>query len=588
MIRICSTIFSIKLLSDPLTLPSRKVYVKIDRSVSVGGERIIDEIAGQIRSRFSDIGIDVSIEEIRKRLDLLINEYKVPEGEAKRSITNYFLTKHNASRLQFQDSDSLKIKDIKTEGQWISLKANVIQLWENEHESISQVGLLGDESGIIKFVSWAKAELPYLDEGKSYEFRNVVTDSWNDRFSVKLNQNTQITMLDEEVKAIGGGDILISDIDSGDQWVNLKVKVLQLWDSGHESISQVGLIGDESGTIKFTKWASSGLPDVVEGQCYEFKNVITDYWQERFNIKLNRNSKIIDIDEEISVARSEAVMRGAIVAIQEGSGLIKRCQICNRVLIDESCGEHGFVDGVYDLRIKGVLDDGEVAQDILLNRETTERVTKVTLERAKLAFEEGDQTSVLSEIKDVLLGRYFEVKGPMIGRYILVDEIAGYSLEGDVEDLVSEIESEEVLHTKSKVIPDEEGGEGKIDLVIDASNVAYWEDAKPKLGSVIAVIDRLDALEISYLCVVGPRLRHVIDDRVGLENLLKRSNIIQSPAKKDADVFVLDYANKYNSRILSNDQYNEYRSKYPILLEKGRIVEGLIFDGKISVPDLGI
>jgi|GEM_PF-56270 len=542
---------------------------------------MVKGMADQIRSHFSDSGIDVSLEEIEKRLDLLINEYKVPEDEAKRTVTNYFISKSGAPKLQFQDSDTIMVKDINTEGQWIGMKAKVIQLWENKHDSISQVGLLGDSTGTIKFVSWKKAALPLLDEGKSYEFKSVVTDAYNDRFSVKFNHNTKITELDDEVN-VSGGDIRIADISVEGQWINLRAKVLQLWDSGHESISQVGLLGDASGTVKFTIWASSDLQDVIEGKSYEFRNVISDLWQERFNVKLNRNSSIVEIADDIETGGSEGVaMRGAVVSILDGSGLIKRCNTCNRALFEGSCAEHGPVEGVDDLRVKGVIDDGEVVQEFLLNRDVIKNTSGITLEGAI----KSGQDTVLGEIRDLLLGKYFEVNGPVVGRYMLINDFKDLNLAGEIDSLLQDHESPAVKDTPR--VPEQEKND-MIDIVIDASNVAYWEDAKPKLGSVLAILDKLDDLGISYLCVVGPRLRHVIDDRVGLEKLLKRSNVVQSPAKKDADIFVIDYATKYDAKIVSNDQYNEYCKDHPILLEKGRIVEGLIFDGKISVPDLGI
>ncbi|MDY6960219.1 MAG: replication protein A, partial [Halobacteriota archaeon] len=359
-------------------------------------------------SQFSDSGIDVSLEEIEKRLDLLMNEYKVPEDEAKRTVTNYFISKSGAPKLQFQDSENFKVKDIKLEGQWIGMRAKVVQLWENKHDSISQVGLLGDDTGTIKFVSWKKAALPLLKEGKSYEFKSVVTDSYNERFSVKFNHNTKITELEEEVNT-SGGDIKIADMSLEGQWINLKAKVLQLWESNHESIAQVGLLGDESGTVKFTIWASSGLEDVVEGKSYEFRNVITDLWQDRFNVKLNRNSSIVEIAEDIETGGTEeTTIRGAIVSILDGSGLIKRCNICNRALFEGSCSEHGPVDGTDDLRVKGVIDDGEMAQEFLLNEDAVRKACGITLDEARGM----GQDAVLGEIRDKLLGRYFEVDGP--------------------------------------------------------------------------------------------------------------------------------------------------------------------------------
>ena len=173
--------------------------------------------------------------------------------------------------------------------------------------------------------------------------------------------------------------------------------------------------------------ARSNLPKVQENTSYEFKNLVTDFWNGRYSLKMNQNSQIIKLDEDIEVGTSEVEMIGAIISIQEGSGLIKRCPICNRALIDGSCVEHEMVEGKSDLRVKAVFDNGQEAQDILLNAEVTEKITGITLKKAEKAsvFEGG----ILEEIKDSLLGRYFRIKGPKIGRYVLVDKIVKFNME---------------------------------------------------------------------------------------------------------------------------------------------------------------
>jgi replication factor A1 len=227
--------------------------------------------------------------------------------------------------------------------------------------------------------------------------------------------------------------VKINDISAENQWINLRAKVVQLWDSPREMISQVGLIGDETGTIKFTKWAIANLPDLMEGKSYELRNVVTDYWNERYNVKLNRNSQIFELEEDIEVGRSEIEIRGALVSIQVGSGLILRCPTCNRMLTGETCAEHGKVEGKHDLRVKAILDDGKEPQDILLNREITEDIIGIGLEGAIL---EGADV-VLEGIKRKLIGRYYDVKGPRVGRYILVQEIERWKTEDeDLNDLV--------------------------------------------------------------------------------------------------------------------------------------------------------
>lgn len=394
------------------------------------------QTAESIRDRFLKLGIDVPVEDIESRLDELITKFKVPSNEAQRSVTNYFLKKYSIPKNEFYTRQAepqlTKIIDISENGQWANIKARVVQLWENTHESISQVGLLGDETGIIKFTEWKNAELPELEQGESYLFRSVVVGEYNDRFQVQLNRNTSIEKLDEAI-GVGGGDFIpaareselrnISDL-AGGQWATVKGKVVQLWENSHESIEQAGLIGDPTGVIKFTNWASSELPDMEEGKSYMLKNVVVNEWGGKIQIQLNRSSSIEELDEDIKVGSLTSTYFGAMVDIQTGSGLIKRCPECKRALVKGACPEHGKVKGEYDLRIKAVLDSGTSTQDILINRELTEELAGLSLNTAiAMAADALDPGVVLDNLKHELVGRYYTVTGHKLDRYILVDSI---------------------------------------------------------------------------------------------------------------------------------------------------------------------
>jgi replication factor A1 len=296
------------------------------------------ETAAKIEARFLELGIKVQPSEIETRLDQLINKFKVPPEEARRNVINYFLKQHNIPKTEF----------------------------------------------------FVRRETP---------------------------------------------QVKVSDIIENEKWVTLRGKVIQLWESNHESVSQVGLLGDESGTIKFTKWTKASLPQVEEGKSYLFKNVITSEWQGKFSIKLNKTSAIEPIKEDIEVGSTPVEFSGAIVDIQSGSGLIKRCPQCNRALVKGACSEHGKVEGIYDLRVKAVMDDGEKVQDILLSREVTENLVGITLDKAKeMATEALDQAVVLDAIKSKLVGRYFVVSGAKLDRFILVE-----SIKQDIKPIEEEI-----------------------------------------------------------------------------------------------------------------------------------------------------
>ena len=288
-------------------------------------EEKVKQLTEQIVELFRRHGYEVDDKEVSKRLTLLLYEFKVPEDEAIRTIKNWLIKELDIPREQIiMESPLVKIAEITKPGQWVSLKAKVVQLWDSSSPNVSQVGLIGDETGIIKFVIWAKSGKGEVEEGKSYLFRNVVTDSF----------------------------------------------------------------------------------------------------QGRMQVNINRYSEIIELDEDIKLPPREIEVVGALVAIQQNSGLIQRCTICKRVMTKGICPIHGKVEGYDDLRVKGVLDDGENFYEIILNEENIKALTGIDLEKAKkIASERLDKNAVLSELKNKLLGRYLKVKGTKGGRYLIVNEV---------------------------------------------------------------------------------------------------------------------------------------------------------------------
>lgn len=85
-----------------------------------------------------------------------------------------------------------------TAGMWPTLQVKVEQLWESEHPSIRQLGVFTDDTGIIKFVSWEKANLPLMEEGATYKVGKVPVTAFEGRFQVALVSITTITRVENE------------------------------------------------------------------------------------------------------------------------------------------------------------------------------------------------------------------------------------------------------------------------------------------------------------------------------------------------------------------------------------------------------
>ena len=308
-------------------------------------ETEIRQTAEQIAERFSEQA-DVSVDDVEERLRNLVEEYKVPMDEARRSVTSHFAKETGVSR--------------------------------------------------------------------------------------------------DELSGEGSENATVAQIDTPEEWLTVDVKVAELWEPSSDSIAQTGLVGDETGTIKFTSWAKSDVPTLEEGATYRLQNVVTDEFQGRMSVKLNSSTEVEEIDAEIEVGEQEIEVEGALVAVQSGSGLIKRCpeDDCTRVLQNGRCSEHGEVEGEFDMRVKGVLDDGNKTYDVLLDRDATERVTGIEMEEAKQEAMDALDTSVVTDrIKSLLVGRYFRIEGPRVGRYVLGDDVEEVDETPDADALLMEARS---------------------------------------------------------------------------------------------------------------------------------------------------
>lgn len=252
--------------------------------------------------------------------------------------------------------------------------------------------------------------------------------------------NSYLDESESDLDELSGNDkVDIEEIDEAGDWVDLTAKVVELWDPRSDAIGQVGLLGDETGRIKFTAWAKSDLPEVAEGDVVRLSNVVTDEYEGRYSVNLNETTSIERLDEEIEVGDDAIEVEGALVDIQQGSGLIKRCpqEDCTRVLQNSRCSEHGEVEGEFDLRIKGVLDDGVSVQKVLFDQEATEAVADLTLEEAQdMAMDALDMSVVTDEIAEAILGNYYRITGPEMGQFLLVN---------DAEQVEGAHETDEIL-----------------------------------------------------------------------------------------------------------------------------------------------
>ncbi len=291
--------------------------------------------------------------------------------------------------------------------------------------------------------------------------RNKIRDKLNYllQFKVPLNEavRTVTTSLRkdhnlsfESFKPGNAGLVPIASIKEDNKWVTLRGKVLQLWDPRSDSISQTGLIGDDSGVIRFTIFAKSQDKLAItleEDESYEFRNVVSSIWQDQISLKANSNSEIVPLETEIEVKSQSVTVTGIITGISAGSGLIKRCPECKRKLSKGNCSEHGRVEGVFDLRLKAILQDSVPSNppqsyDLVINATLVETLTGISLQKAiNLAAEALDTGVVIDCLTEKVLFRYYKVIGVYLSSNFLVEDIVPVNglekqIAGEVKKLI--------------------------------------------------------------------------------------------------------------------------------------------------------
>lgn len=224
--------------------------------------------------------------------------------------------------------------------------------------------------------------------------------------------------------------VTVDQVKADNEWISLKAKVVQIWENRSEKVARTGLIGDNTGVIKFTIFAKNEdiIPNnFTEGSSFLFGNVVSSVWNGQFSVKGNKNSTITPLNDEVEVSRKTETITGVITTVSSGSGLIKRCPECNRATSKGSCGEHGKVEGRFDLRIKAVLSPFGTNDliDLIIGTEPTEMLTNMSIEKAKEIAMDALDTEVIDDmIKKQIVGKYYEVTGAMLQKdSMLVESI---------------------------------------------------------------------------------------------------------------------------------------------------------------------
>ena len=327
-------------------------------------------------------------------------------------------------------------------------------------------GMLGDETASRPFTSWRplegieKGDVLRISGAYTKEWRGEVQIQFGDRCQIEKAEDEDLPKAPETFRAVQ-----VADLQPGDRGVELTARILDVQSrevnvQGEPKTIFGGSLADESGKIEFTAWSDLGLEagtavTIQGGYVRAYRGT------PQFNFDDDATIKPAEADlppaKELAVTTATPLWKlmdqggndvtvvATLLEVRDGSGLVMRCNEdgCNRVLQAGACRLHHKQAGRPDLRIKGVLDDGTGAVNLIANRKLTEQLLGKDLEQCQKEAQEAFRPEIIQEqLQEKLAGRLFQATGN-----VLVDEYGAMFLARTVDVATLDTEAEaQALH----------------------------------------------------------------------------------------------------------------------------------------------
>ncbi len=399
-----------------------------------------EELAPHVDELTRVLGDKADKNKIAEELEKYVNLYRVSLEWAKRDI----LKKMGGNPDSVGDGSGRKsVADLTGDEQSVDLLVKVLTVNPKTievggaHKSIVY-GYMADESGRVQYTVW-ETESVQLKQGSTILIRNAYTKEYKGVPQLNLGNRASVEeseeILDVADMPSGGGsaEVKVADLADGMNYVVISGKVSkpekrEITASGEKKTIVTGVLSDDTGSAELTVWKDAELKDgdevrIVGAYVKSWKGMPKLNLGDKADIQVLAKGTLGDMtssvpkvrtleDVELSGGAMDVVVRGTMVDVREGSGLVMRCPDCRRVLQKSTCRVHGKVKGTDDLRIKAILDDGTSSMSVIFGKELTEQLLNISIEEAvKITTDERNPEAVKEMAEEKMFARTLEVRG---------------------------------------------------------------------------------------------------------------------------------------------------------------------------------
>ncbi|MCK4757825.1 MAG: hypothetical protein KAS67_05190 [Thermoplasmata archaeon] len=371
---------------------------------------------------------------------------------------------------QPKETKDVKIAEIKELGDYdMNLLVRVVFIAEKEitaqgEQKTILSGILGDETGTCPFTIWNKGDLS-LEKGDVIRIGSAYRTEWNNEPQINVGNRGTVTMEDKDaLPPVAGGpagpgqDVKIGDIKEGGRNLNVVARIIsreerQVTVKDEEKTLLSGILADDSGKISYTCW---GKAKFKIGDVVQVTNGYIRSWRgmPQFNFDMGNIEKskeklpnaeelsrpvVMNIQSLVnSGGMLDASIDGIVLDVRDGSGLIFRCPECNRAVKKNVCKIHETVEGIPDLRVKAVVDDGTGAMTAVIGKDLSEKLIGKSLDECLAEAKDAMDFSIIQDqFSELLVAKPVRAIGS-----VSFDDFGLIMIVNDIESLKADVEKE--------------------------------------------------------------------------------------------------------------------------------------------------
>ncbi len=357
------------------------------------------------------------------------------------------------------DSPNTKLADAPANTPFVNLLVRVVSYNKKTITARGEAkeivwGLLGDDTATRPYTAWRPLE--GIDKGDVIQVTGAYTKEYNNEVQINLGDRTQVEKKDADSlpkTTTEFRDVTVSELTPGLRGIRVTGRILDLAPreitvQGAPKTIYGGTLADESGKIEFTAWADlkleadsivtiqGGYIRTYRGQAqlnFDQDATVTTATVELPDADTLADTPPVPIHLLTESPSNDVCIVATLLEVRDGSGLVYRDPTTNRVAT-------GSVPegAIADLRIKGVLDDGTAALNIIANRMLTEQLLGKTLEQCQDQAQAAHHDGVIQdELRAKLPGRVYKIRGN-----VLVDDFGAMLIAKTIVPFEGELETE--------------------------------------------------------------------------------------------------------------------------------------------------